>query len=179
MIMLRFISEYEDVPVMSLRGGRRISSTLEPIINPHKLRIEGFYCEDRASGIDKVLLIEDVREFSDVGLIVDSEDNLMEPADLVRLEEILDMHYTVHGKRLVTESGKKLGHVEDFAIDDGSFRIEKIYARPNALKTFSSNDYIINRRQIASVNMEQVIVKDAVVKRGEKSRRPSLNPLGS
>ncbi len=176
--MLRFISQYENVTVMSLRGGRRISTTIEPIINPHKLRIEGLYCEDRASGIDKILLMEDIREFSDLGIIVDSEDSLMDPADLVRLEKVIQMDFSLIGNRLVTQSGKKLGHVEDFAIDDISYRIEKIYARPTALKTFSTNDYIINRRQVASVSHDEVIVKDATV-RGNKARRPSLNPLRS
>ncbi len=174
--MLRFINEFENQPVMSLRGGRRISTTLEPLLNPHKLRVEGLFCEDRASGVDKILLMEDVREFSDVGLIVDSEENLMDPADLVRLEDIMQMNFTMVGKRLVTQSGKKLGRVEDFAIDDVSYRIEKIYARPTALKTLSTNDYIISRRQIASVNHDEVIVKDATVK-DNKARRPSLNPL--
>ncbi len=177
MFMLRFIKEYVDVPIMSLRGGRRISSTLEPVINGNKLRIEGLYCEDRASGVDKILLTEDVREFSDVGIIVDSEESLMDPSDLVRLEEVLEMNFSVIGKRLVTQSGKKLGHVEDYAIDDTTFKIEKIYARPTALKTFSINDYIINRRQIASVNHDEIVVKDAVVKSGNRSRKPSLNPL--
>ena len=175
--MLRFIGEYINVPVMGLRGGRRLSTTLEPLIDPHKMSVVGFYVEDRASGIDKILLVEDIREISDVGIIVDSEDNLMDASDLVRLEEIIDLHFEVIEKKLVSQSGKKLGKVEDFAIDDVSHRIEKIYARPVAIKTLSTNDYIINRRQIASVTQEEIIVKDAVVKGGNKARRPSLNPL--
>lgn len=177
--MLRFIDEYSNQPVMSLRGGRRISSTLEPIIDPHKMKVVGVYCEDRAQGIDKVLLIEDIRELSEVGIIIDSEENLIDPADLVRMESVLDMHFELSGKKLVTQSGKKLGKVDNYAIDDVSFRIEKLYARPLAIKTLSTNDYIINRRQISSVNEQEVVVKDAVAKSGSKARRPSFNPLRS
>ena len=177
--MLRFIGEYVNTPVMGIRGGRRLSLTLEPIINPHKLSVYGFYCEDRASGIDKILLAEDIREFSDVGIIIDSEDNLTDPSDLVRDEDIIDMRFEIISKRLVSQSGKKLGRVEDYAIDDISYRIEKIYGKPLALKTLSTNDYIIGRRQIASVNQDEIIVKDAVVKNGNRAHRPSLNPLQS
>lgn len=175
--MLRFIGEYIDTPIMGLRGGRRLSQTLDPIIDPHKLKIAGFYVEDRATGIDKILLVEDVREFSEVGIIVDSEDAFMDAGDLVRLESILDMNFEIIGKKLVTQDGKKLGRVEDFAIDDLTYRIEKIYGKPQALKTLSTNDYIIGRRQIASVNQEEIVVKDAVVKDGNRAHRPSLNPL--
>ena len=120
-----------------------------------------------------------MREFSDVGLIVDSEDNLTDPSDLVRDEDILNMQFEIIGKKLVTQSGKKLGRVEDYVVDDISYRIEKIYARPTAIRTLSTNDYIIARRQIASVNEDEIIVKDAVVKGGNRAHRPSFNPLQS
>ena len=177
--MLRFINEYIDMPVMSIRSGRRLSTSLEPVVNPHKLSVLGFYVEDRASGIDKILLSEDIREFSDVGIIVDSEEALMDPADLVKHEAIIDMQFAIVGKRLVTQSGKKLGKVEDYAIDDLNYRIEKIYARPVAIKTLSTNDYVVNRRQIASVNEHEIVVKDAVIKDGNRAHRPSFSPLQS
>jgi sporulation protein YlmC with PRC-barrel domain len=175
--MLRFIDEFEQLPVMSIRGSRRISTTLETIIDPHKLSVVGFYCDDRASGIDKILLVEDIREFSEVGLIVDSEENLIDPADLVRLEKILQLNFQIIDKKLVSQSGKKLGKVENYAIDDMTYRIEKLYGRPSVLKTLSTNDYIIARRQIASVNENEVVVKDATIKEGNRAKRPSLNPL--
>lgn len=177
--MLTFIGEFVNVPIMSLRGGRKISMTLDPIVNPHKLTIEGFYAEDRASGIDKILLVEDIREISDVGIIVDSEESLTDPADLVRLEDVINMHFEIVNKKLVSQGGKKLGRVEDYAIDNISYRIEKIYGCPIALKTLSTNDYIINRRQIASVNEDEIVVKDATIKSGNRAHRPSLNPLRS
>lgn len=176
--MLRFIGEFIDVPVMELRGGRRLSETLEAIIDPHKLKVIGFYVDDRAAGSDRILLVEDIRDIADdTGIIVDSEDVLTDPSDLVRLEDILDMGFEIRGKKLTTQSGKRLGKIDDYAIDDMSFRIEKLYGRPTAIKTLSTNDYIISRRQIASVNQNEVIVKDAAVKDGNRVSRPSLNPL--
>lgn len=171
--MLTFVDQYLHMPILSIRGGRRISMTVDPILDPHKMKVLGFYAEDRASGVDKILLLEDIREFSSAGLIVDSEESLVEPSDLVRLEEILDLNFHLLEKRVVTESGKKIGSVENYAMDDTSFRIEKIYARPTAMKALSTNDFIISRRQIAGVTNSQVIVKDAVVKdkKAERSRR--------
>ena len=177
--MLRFVNEFIDLPVLSLRGGRRISTTLEAIIDPRKLRVVGFYADDRASGIDKILLVEDIRELTEMGIIVDSEDSLTDPSDLVRLEEVLNMQYEIVNKKLVTQSGQKIGKADDFAVDDTTFKIEKIYGRPVAMKALK-DDFIISRRQIASVSMEDITVKDAFVRDQKRhSKRQSFSPQGS
>ena len=174
--MLKFIDEYANQPIMSLRGGRKISSTIEPLINPDKLSILGFYSEDRASGKDKILLINDIREFGDMGIIINSEEDLTDPSDLVKLESIIDMNFELLNKPIVTQSGKKLGKVDNYAIDDITYKIEKIYGKPNSLKTLSANDYIISRRQIVSVSETELIVKDALIKQSRMSKLPIFSP---
>lgn len=174
--MLRFIDQLIDTPIVGIRGGRRLSSVIEPIINPHKMAIEAFYCDDKVVDSDMVMFTSDIREIGRMGIIVDSEDVIMPMADLVRLEEIANINFQLIGKNVINESGKKLGKVENYTIDDLNFRIEKIYARPTAIKALSSNDFIISRRQVVSVNNNEVIVKDATNKRRQGNRRPSLNP---
>ena len=113
--------------------------------------------------------MEDIREIAAEGIIVDSEDSLVDPSDLHRIEDILDLNFHLVNKNVITESGNKLGKVENFAIDSVSYRIEKIYARPTITKTLSSSDYIISRRQLAGVNQREVIVKD-----GEQIHRADI-----
>lgn len=177
--MLRFVDQLVEQPVVGIRSGKQLSMTLDPIINPHKMSIEAFYVQDRTQDIDTVLFANDIREIGPMGLIVDSEDALMPMSDLIRLEEIAGLNFQLINKKVVTESGKRLGRVENYAVNDQNFMIEKIYARPVAIKTLSSNDFIISRRQIASVNNDQVVVKDAFVQNTKRSRTPSFNPLKS
>ncbi len=178
--MLRFIDQLVGMPIVGIRSSEQISSTIEAIINPRKLCIEAFYCEpDRVSDTDMVLFTTDIREVGHLGIIVDSEDVIMPTADLVRLEEITALNFQLIGKNIVTESGKKLGKIENYTIEDTTFRIEKLYARPQMFKTISTNDFIVSRRQIASVNDKNVIVKDALAGQNNRAQRPFFNPLSS
>ena len=177
MHMLRFIDQLIGVPVVGVRGGNRLTITAEPVINPSRMRVEAFYCDNRADELDMVLYAEDILEISNIGIVVDSEDSIMPTTDLVRLEEIIEIDFQLIGKNVETESGDKLGKVENYAVDDTSFKIEKLYARPQLIRSLRANDFIISRRQIASVNDKSIVVKDATIAKDKKSHKPSLNPL--
>lgn len=179
MLMLRFIDQLINQPILGIRGGRQLALTLEPILDPRKLKIEAFYSQVRTSQDDMVLFTSDIRELGSLGIIVDSEDVIMPTTDLVRLEELIDLNFDLLGKLVVTESGDRLGKVDNYAVDDLNFKIEKIYAKPTGLKALNKSDFVIARRQVANVNNKEVVVKDAFVKKESRQRSPSLNPLGS
>lgn len=176
--MLKFINDYLDRPVMSLQSGQRITSTTDVLIDPRNLTVAGLYCEDRVSGSDKILLIDDIREIGKLGIIVDSDESISEASDLIRLQEIIDIGFDPIGKNIITQSGQKLGKIDDYAIDDISFKIEKFYGKPSVLKSLNTNDYIINRRQVSSVNRDEVIVKDSFVESSKSTAKPSFSPIG-
>src|SRR5437868_5631326 len=102
-------------PVMSLRNGQRVANTTGIIINPNNLKIEGFYCVD---SFEKkkvlILLSQDVRDILPVGIAVNDHDDLTPPEDLIRLNDLIKMNFSVLNKSVVTESGKRMGKVIDF-----------------------------------------------------------------
>jgi sporulation protein YlmC with PRC-barrel domain len=175
--MLRFVDQIIGQPILGIRGGRELARVVDIVLNPHKMRIEAFFCDDRRSQEDLVLHGEDIREFGALGIIVDSEDSIMPLGDLVRLKEIVELNFSLIDKAVVTESGKKLGKVENYVVDDNGFNIEKIYARPQLLKAFGTSDFIIGRRQIVRVNNNEVVVKDPTETDKSRERKPSLLPV--
>jgi hypothetical protein len=147
---------------MSLRSGGQIAIAQLPIINPHNLKILGWWCS-AASGQKTVLLAEDVREILPAGLAVNDEDALSEPADLVRHKEILDIKFDLMDKPVRTKR-QKLGKVSDFSYNDGMF-VQKLYVARPLHKVFTSEDtLIIGRTQILEVTDRYILVRDTEVK---------------
>src|SRR5690242_7642928 len=86
-IMLQLSGSLTNRPIMSLRTGGQVAEALKPIINPNNLKIEGFYCQDRFSKDQLVLLTQDIRDVVAQGLIINDHDVLSDPSELVRLQK--------------------------------------------------------------------------------------------
>jgi hypothetical protein len=105
--------------VMSLRSGGQIAVATEPVINPHNLKIMGWWCK-APGGRQLVLLAEDVREIMPSGLAVNDEEALSPPEDLVRHSEVLNARFELTDKPVKTKR-HKLGKVSDYSYNDGMF----------------------------------------------------------
>ena len=149
-------------PVMSLRSGGQIAVAQTPIINPHNLKILGWWCGD-SGGQKMVLLAEDVREVLPDGLAVNDEAALSEPADLVRHKEVLDINFDLIDKPVRTKR-QKLGRVSDFSYNDGLF-VQKLYVARPLRKVFIAEDtLVIDRQQILEVTDKYILVRDTEIK---------------
>ncbi|MBX4201534.1 hypothetical protein KW803_01385 [Candidatus Saccharibacteria bacterium] len=160
--MLKLSSTLLNQPVMSLRTGSQIGLAQTPIINPHNLKIMGWWCSG-PGGQRQILLSEDVRESLTDGLAVNDEDDLSDPADLVRHKEILEVNFDLLDKQVRTKR-QKLGKVSDYSYNDGMF-IQKLYVARPLHKVFTSEDtLIIDRQQILEVTDRFILVRDTDIK---------------
>jgi hypothetical protein len=160
--MLKLSKSLVNQPVMSLQTGGQIAVAISPIINPHNLKILGWWCKG-ASGKRQVLLSEDVREIMPSGLAVNDQESLCLPEDLVRHKEILDIRFELMDK-LVKTKRQKLGRVSDFSYNDGMF-VQKLYVARPLHKVFTSEDtLIIDRTQILEVTDSYILVRDTEIK---------------
>lgn len=159
-------------PVMSLRSGSQIAVALEPIINPHNLKILGWWCSPSDGRGRLVLLSEDVRELVPQGLAVNDEDVLSSPEDLARHREILDIKFQLIDKNVRTKR-QKLGKVSDFSYSEGMF-VQKLYVARPVTKIFSSQDtLLIDRTQILEVTDSYILVRDTEVTDTEEATVPA------
>lgn len=151
-------------PVMSLRSGGQIAIAEQPVINPHNLKILGWWCK-APGGRQLVLLAEDVREIMANGLAVNDEDDLSVPEDLVRHSDILNVHFDLMEKPVKTKR-QKLGKVSDYSYNEGMF-IQKLYVARPLHKVFTTEDtLIIDRNQIIEVTDHYILVRDTEIKAG-------------
>lgn len=160
--MLQLVSRLNKLLVLSLRTGGPVAYVDHPIINPHSMRLEGWYVIDRFSRETLVLRHQDIREVIKNGLVVNDHDVLSDPDDLVRLKSVLDLNFTLVDKP-VYQDKKRLGKVTDYAVDSDSFFVQKLYVGQSLLKSLAG-ELVIDRRQIVEVTPTRVQVAGTTLK---------------
>lgn len=146
-------------PVMSLRTGTQIGTTIAPIINPNNLKIEGFYCHD--TGHKKlVLLYQDIRDVLPQGLVVNDTDALTDPQELIRLKDVMELSFELLGKRVVTVDKDKVGKVTDFATEIETMFVQKLYVSQSLFKSFATGNLGVDRSQIVEITRERIVISD-------------------
>jgi sporulation protein YlmC with PRC-barrel domain len=158
--MLQLSGTLLNRPVMSLRAGTQIATTIAPIFNPNNLKIEGFYCNDRHNNKQLIMLYQDIRDMIPQGFVVDDHDNLSEPEELVRLKDIMDLHFDLIGKQVYTVSKQKVGKVSDYAVETSTMYVQKLYASQSMLKSFTGGSLSIDRTQIQEITTKRIIIND-------------------
>jgi len=149
-------------PVLSLRTGGQIAQITSYIINPNNFKVEGFYCYDLVSKENLILLYQDVRNIIGQGVIVNDHDVLSSPEILVRLQETLKINYSLIGKPVVTISKEKVGRVKDFAIDNETFYVQKLYVGRSLIKSFGTGQLSVDRTQIIEVTETNIIIQELI-----------------
>ncbi len=160
--MLVVGSNLINFPVLSLHVGGEIAFTDSPVIDPEDLSViayelDGAATKDPENG--NILMIRDVREFSEDGLIIDSADRLVNREDVVHLDETMDLGFKLIGLKVVTKNGKKLGKVIDYTIDSGTFSIYQLIVQRPFFEAFVDPELTINRSQITEIDDEKITVK--------------------
>lgn len=168
---------------MSLQTGRKLASTGRPIIDPRNLLIVAYYCKDYAlKNKTYILRTADIRDYGSMGFIVDSADELVEPEDIIKIKEVIDINFNLIGLNVENEDKVKLGKVESYSVESKTFTIEQIKVRRPLLKSFNDTGLLINRNQIIEVTDEKIIVKSTKIKNEEKAKytpQPFINPFAT
>lgn len=159
--MFRLSAALLNQPVLSIRTGNPVGVTTTPIINPNNLKIEGYFCNDRfTKNHQLILLAQDIREIIPNGIVINDQEVLSEPSELVRLKDLLDLNFALVGKQVTTTSKRNIGKVTDYAVDTDSFFVAKIYVSGSMIRNLAGGGLIIDRSQIVEVTNKRVVVND-------------------
>ncbi|OGL34715.1 hypothetical protein A3F65_03405 [Candidatus Saccharibacteria bacterium RIFCSPHIGHO2_12_FULL_47_16b] len=171
--MLQLSKSLTNVPIISLRLGGPVAIAVEPILNPHNLKVLGWWCKSPGSNALHILLVEDVRQVTPSGLAVNDESELSSPNELIRHKPVLNSHFELIGKEVKTKR-HKLGKVSDYSYETNSMLVIKLYVARPLTKLFSAEDtLIIDRTQIIEITDHYILVKDTDVKVTEEEMAPA------
>lgn len=156
--MLLLSTRLQNIPLISVRSGVRVGTVLSPIINPHNLHVDAFWCETVHSKTNKVLLDMDIRDFSIKGVLIDDHLSLSDPEELVRLSAILELDYKLEGKAVIA-SKRKIGKVTTYAIDHGGLFVQKLYVQPPVWKSnLAGTKLTFDRTSVIEVTDTHIVV---------------------
>lgn len=173
----------DNTPIMGLQTGTKLASTKSPIIDPSNLKIIAYEVDGPLlNEHPSFIRIADVRELSDMGMIIDSNDEFITTDDIVTLKSIYELNFKLIGLNVFDENKHKLGKVSEYIIDTDSFYIQRLNVKRGMIKSLSDTELLINRSQIIEINDTRIVVKSASMKL-ESINKPSefsyMNPFRS
>ncbi len=163
--MLISIENLLTVPVMSLQTGAQLAETTAALVDPRQLTIAAFYVE--GAGLEQspsVLHPSDIRELSDIGMIVDDATKLTSLDGLVRLQEIIDFGFELIDLKVIDENKRKLGKVSAYSVETVDYTIMQIYTEQSLIRSLGTAGNVIHRSQVISVNNDVLVVQSPTVR---------------
>lgn len=144
---------------MGLQTGSELARTHQAVIDPARLEIIAYELKGPLLAQRPALLrVADVREFSDVGLIVDSSDEFISPDDVINVGKIYDLHFTLEGMPVIDEKRRKLGKVNGYTLDTTGFLVQQLSVRRPLLHSFNDTELLVHRTQITEINDKAIVV---------------------
>jgi len=153
---------------MSLQTGTRLAHTLKPIIDPSNLRILAYEIEGPLlTENPSFIRTNDIREYGRLGMIINSNDELIGLSDVIQIEKIYKLKFPLIGVQVLDEHKRKLGKVDDYTLNTDDFVIQQLNVRRGFLKGITDTGLLVNRSQILEINNTSIVVKSPSVKSAE------------
>jgi sporulation protein YlmC with PRC-barrel domain len=177
--MLLNSSKLVGCPVLSLHLGGPIGRVTGELVDPNDLTIIALNVDGPQTGDGDhgdILDVRNIREFSNIGMIVDSIDELVSKGDVVRFDKIIDLNFSIIGLNVKTKKGVKLGKVVDYTFDPETMQIMQLIVKRPFIKAFLDPELIIGRSQIKEVNDYEIIVREEEEKIKKESGKKDFVP---
>ena len=72
----------------------------------------------------------------------------------------MDIKFELIGKPVYTQEKKRLGRVNDYAVDADSFSIQKLYISQSIMKNLTGTGLSLDRNQIVEITNKRIVVRD-------------------
>ena len=128
---------------------------------------------------DSYLLVQDIREISPIGFIVNSSDEIVGQEDVIKLKEVIELGFTLPGVKVVSQTGSRLGKVTSYTLDLSTMTIEQILVERPFFKALVDPELIIHRSKIIEITNEQITVKEEKeTPKAKQTVRSKIEPVG-
>lgn len=160
--MLVNSSSLVNTPILSLQASGPIALACDPIIDPDSLKIIAFKTRGPLvkNKAENILDARSIREFSKYGFVIDSEDELVAPDDVINIKKALDLNFKLEGLKVVTKNGAKLGKVLSYTCSNDDFSIMQLIVQRPTFKSFLDPELVVPRAEIIEVTDTLIRVKD-------------------
>lgn len=166
---------------MSLQTGSELAKIERAIIDPADLQINAYsLVGPLLSAPDMYLRVVDTRELSDIGFIVDLSYDFVEKGDIIKLDRLIQLGFSLENKKVVDTKKNKLGHIIDYTIDVETFQIQQLTVRRPLLRSLNDTELLVHRTQIREINNEAIVIEaEAAIPEHTRETTPGsyINPF--
>jgi len=152
-------SKLLNYPILSLHTASKIAEVKALIIDPNFLKVVAFEINVASSKQCLFLETASVREFSKMGMIVDSDEEFVEQGDVIKLKEMIELGFTLENMKVLSKKKTMLGRVEDFIVTTDDFRVMQLIIKRPIYKSLIDPELVIGRSEIHEINDTEIIVK--------------------
>ena len=152
-------SKLLNYPILSLHTASKIAEVKALIIDPNFLKVVAFEINVASSKQRLFLETASVREFSQMGMIVDSDEEFVEQGDVIKLKEMIELGFTLENMKVLSKKKTMLGRVEDFMVTTDDFRVMQLILKRPIYKSLIDPELVIGRSEIYEINDTEIIVK--------------------
>ncbi len=142
-------------PVVELKNQSRLGVTSDLVIQKSDLTIKGAIVRTGLFGLIKKAAAEsDIVELNRSAVILNSNDSLVNISEVERIKEALNEKLYGINQSVKTKSGKLIGQVYDYTIDNATCAIQKFY-----VKSFLS-ERIIPVSAVTEIKGKRITIRD-------------------
>lgn len=150
--MLIELSKLKGLPVGIMDEARKGGEVLRAVFDFSQIKVIGLLIQSAGIwGRGKVVALDDVVAVDSSGVVIRSEDDILEREEIVRVDKILKKKTKLIGLRAYNKEGGFLGYVYDGVIDVQTGDLMRIYVK------FLWRKYIFGRSQIIELNEKKVV----------------------
>ena len=146
-------------PILSLHTASRIAEVKGLVIDPNFLKVVAFEISAVSSRQSLFLEASSVREFSKMGMIVDSDEEFVEKDDVIKLKVTVDLGFSLDNMKVVSKKKAMLGRIEDFIVNTEDFQIMQLIVKRPIYKALIDPELVIGRSDIHEINDSEIIIK--------------------
>ena len=160
--MLVYNSKLIGTPVLSLQTGAPVGFVKSSIVDPNDLKILAFRLDGHhmAKNSANILDVSSIREYSNLGIVIDSIEELVAPSDVIKIQKVLELNFDLIGLKVETKTRSKLGKLVDFTVTPEDFIVQQIIVHRPTMKALVDPDLTISRKEIVEVTDYKVIIRD-------------------
>ncbi|MBR2709913.1 hypothetical protein IKE72_02445 [Candidatus Saccharibacteria bacterium] len=151
--------DLENFPVLSVQDSGQVATLREAVIDPDSLKILAYYVIP-SSPEASLLDTQSIREYSRMGVIIDSAEEFIGPEDVVRIRDVIDISFRLVGLRVESRKHTYLGRVIGYTVDDKDFSIQQLIVKRPMIKSLMDPELVIPRKEVIEVTDTKIVVRD-------------------
>lgn len=154
--MERFYTKTIGTPIFEDDSLRPVTSVKDVIMDPETGKMVALVVN---TSKNLVITPMEILSWQD-GIYVSNRDAIFSGNEVLRIQKVRESGIKIFNNKVETQSGKFLGRVFDFSIDNQTFSLKKLYVARGFLGLIRLDSRIIPQKNIIEILSDKIVVKD-------------------